>query len=331
MRRQDLLALWIGVVASALFVSFIWMLGGRLAAIPHRPDQGASWYYWMLVTPTFWGRATAWGFYLLHQVAIWWLIFAAQRRRQRYGAKLHWFNYTALVVNAIFIALHVVQTQFWYDGLAQDVSIWSSQWSVILLLVLVLMMENPRRGLFFGYRAPLAQRAVDFVRKYHGYYFAWATIYTFWYHPTEATSGHLIGFFYMFLLLLQGSLFYTPVHLNRYWTFTLEALVLIHGVLVAVMNANNLWPMFGFGFAGLLIVTQMHGLGLPRWVRGFVLAVYAGAALWIYNERGLQNIHQITWIPLTEYAVVFMLAGLIALGLWLARRLGRLVGQGGAA
>jgi hypothetical protein len=194
-------------------------------------------------------------------------------------------------------------------------------------LVLLLMMENPRRGLFFGYKAPLAKRAVDFVRKYHGYYFAWATIYTFWYHPTEATSGHLIGFFYMFLLLLQGSLFYTRSHLNRYWTFTLEVLVLIHGVLVAVMNANNLWPMFGFGFAGLLVATQIHGLGLPRWVRGLMLALYVAAALWIYSQRGLANIHQITWIPLTEYAVVFIVAGLISLGLWLAQRLRRPVSR----
>ncbi|MDQ3247646.1 MAG: hypothetical protein M3Q45_00420, partial [Chloroflexota bacterium] len=45
--------------------------------------------------------------------------------------------------------------------------------------------------------------------------------------------------------------------------------------------------------------------------------------LWVYNGRGLENIHQITWIPLTEYAVVFLLAGLIGVGLWVARRLGR--------
>ena len=53
------------------------------------------------------------------------------------------------------------------------------------------------------------------MRKYHGYVFAWATVYTFWYHPMENTAGHLIGFFYMFLLLLQGSLFLTRIHINK--------------------------------------------------------------------------------------------------------------------
>ncbi len=208
----------------------------------------------------------------------------------------------------------------WYDALAQDVSIWSSQWSVILLLVVVLMMENPRRGMVMGAKAPLSKRAVDFARKYHGYLFAWATIYTFWYHPTESTTGHLVGFFYMFLLLLQGSLFFTRIHLNRYWTFTQEFAVLVHGTMVAVMQGNGMWPMFGFGFAGILVLTQLHGLGLPTWVRWSTLGAYLAAALWVYSERGIARIHQISWIPITEYAVVFVVAGLISLGLWLYDR-----------
>ncbi len=41
--------------------------------------------------------------------------------------------------------------------------------------------------------APLGRDIVGFVRRNHGYIFAWATIYTFWYHPMENTNGHLIG------------------------------------------------------------------------------------------------------------------------------------------
>ena len=69
---------------------------------------------------------------------------------------------------------------------------------------------------------PIKQEIIRFARKYHGYFFAWATIYTFWYHPMDNTTGHLIGFFYMFLLLLQGSLFLTRIHVNKYWTVVQE-------------------------------------------------------------------------------------------------------------
>jgi hypothetical protein len=209
----------------------------------------------------------------------------------------------------------------WYDGLAQDVSIWSSQASVIVLLVWVLLMENRRRGMFFGKKLPIKQEIIRFARKYHGYFFAWATIYTFWYHPMEPTSGHLIGFFYMFLLLLQGSLFFTRIHTNRWWTLAQEVIVLAHGALVAVMQGNEMWRMFAFGFGGIFVITQMHGLGLSRLVRWIILALYIAAALVAYGLWDLTMIHQITWIPIIEYLGVLILAGIFGAGLWVAGRI----------
>ena len=152
------------------------------------------------------------------------------------------------------------------------------------MLVMIVMMEHPRRGMFFGKKAPLPQRAVQFVRKYHGYIFTWGIIYTYWYHPMEATPGHLLGFLYTFLLLLQGSLFFTRVHLNKYWGFALETLVLIHGTIVAILAANGMWQMFFFGFAGIVVVTTLYGLGLPRWVRLTVLGLYLAAALGVIHQ-----------------------------------------------
>jgi hypothetical protein len=313
--RGDIKALWIGVVFSLLFTILIWWLGPFLDKIALDPDQGASWYYWKLPNPTFWTRATAWGFYLLHQFSLWGLIYYAQTRVKKYSTKLHKVNYTALGVNAFFILLHVFQTHLWYDGLAQDVSIWSSQGSVVVLLVWVLLMENRRRGMFFGKPLPLSKEIIRIARKYHGYFFAWATIYTFWYHPTISTSGHLAGFFYMFLLLLQGSLFFTRVHVNRWWNFFQEVGVLIHGTIVAIWQGNDLWPMFAFGFGGVLVITQMYGLGLSKWVRWSLLSVYIGLALFIYNDRGWVNLNEIVRIPLIDYLTVLVLAGLIWLGL----------------
>ena len=320
--RRDVFALWGGIVFSLAFSGLIWWAGGRLDRIPLLPDQGAAWYYWKLPNPTFWSQATAWGGYLLHQFGFWALILYAQRKGLRYTGGLHRVNLAALALNAGFIGLHFIQTHIWYDGIAQDVSVFSSQASVVVLLIWVLLMENSRRGLFFGTKAPISKQIIQFARKYHGYYFAWATVYTFWFHPMVATSGHIIGFFYMFLLLLQGSLFFTRIHLNRWWNVSLEVLVAVHGALVAVMNANNLWPMFFFGFSGIFVITQMHGLGLARPLRIGIFSLYAAAALWVYSGRGLANIHQITWIPVIEYLGVFILAGLFGGGLWLARRFG---------
>lgn len=320
MNTSGKVALW-GVLASFVLTGLIWLLGSRLDSVALLPDQGASWYFWKLPEPTFWTRLTAWGFYLAHQLAFWGLIYFAQTRVKKYSKGLHKVNIFALGINAFFILLHVLQTHLWYDGLAQDVSIWSSQGSVVVLLVLVLIMENRRRGMFFGKPAPISRQVVDFVRKYHGYFFSWAIVYTFWYHPAVSTPGHLMGFFYMFLLMLQGSLFFTRIHVNKWWTLVQEVMVLAHGTIVAVFQGAGLWPMFFFGFGGIFIITQMHGIGLKKWAKFAFLFGYAGLATLVYSQRGWVALNEIVRIPVIDYVLVFILSGLIGLGMRVARAL----------
>ncbi|MDR7276444.1 hypothetical protein [Catenuloplanes atrovinosus] len=302
-------ALLIGVPAVALLTGLVWLLGQGLRPVAFLPDTGASWYYWQLPEPTGWTRLSAWLGYAAHQAASWGLIWYGQTRVRRYRRGLGRINVVALAANLGFVALHLLQTHVFYDGLAQDVSIFSSQGSVVLLLVMVLLMENRRRGLVAGRRAPIPATVVDFARRYHGYLFSWAVVYTFWYHPMEVTSGHLIGFFYVFLLLLQSSLIFTTAHLNRWWTVSLELLVAAHGTLVAVMNSGpgGAWPMFLFGFLAVFVITQMHGLGLGARTRWAILGCYALAAVAVYSWRGLGDLHEITRIPLVEYLLIIPL------------------------
>jgi hypothetical protein len=314
-----------GVGVAAVLTTLVWLGGFAVASQPLLPDQGASWYRWKLPDPTGWTRLSAWSGYAAHQLAGWGLIYYAQTRVRTYSKTLHPINVVALVVNLFFIGLHEVQTQVFYDGLAQDVSIYSSQGSVILLLVVVLLMENRRRGLAFTKPAPIKAEVVAFARKYHGYLFSWAAIYTFWYHPMLNTPGHLVGFFYMFLLLLQGSLFLTRAHINRIWTLSLELLVAVHGTLVAIMNTgpHGLWPMFCFGFVAIFVITQMHGVGLSRAARWVIGIGYVVTAFAVYAWRGLSTIHQITWIPIVEYGLVAVLSLLIWAGLAIAKAVRR--------
>ena len=70
----------------------------------------------------------------------------------------------------------------------------------------------------------------------------------------------------MFLCYFSlGSLTFTKLHLNKYWRFTLETWVTIHAGIVAVQTVPNimgkeLWPMFVFGFATAVFLTQVSKL-----------------------------------------------------------------------
>lgn len=323
---SSMAALWLGIAFSAAFTWIIWIAGDHLRTmVTLLPDEGVAWYYWKLPAPTFVTRFVVWGMYFAHQIALWYLIYYAQSRPHKYTSGLHPVNIAALAVNVGFITLHFIQTHVWYDGLAQDVSIFSSQGSVIVLLVWVLLMENNRRGLFFGKEVRIQPNIMRAARTYHGYFFAWAVVYTFWYHPMENTNGHLIGFFYTFLLLLQSSLFFTRIHTNKWWTFAQEFIVLIHGTLVAIMQAgtDGFWPMFFFGFGGIFIITQMHGLGLSFWTRMGFAGVYIAGVAAVYARRGWGHLNEVVRIPVIDYVAVFVLVGIV----WLCLRVSAVVRQ----
>lgn len=275
------------------------------------PDQGAAWYEWKLPNPTFWTRATAWGGYLLHQFALWAILLKMKRTKTPASRKLTKFNKQLIAVNLAFIALHAIQSLFWYDGLAQDVSVASSQYSVIVMLVLILIMENRRRGLFFGKKVKLPKDGTRRVFDYHGFYIAWAITYTFWFHPMVGTAGHLFGFFYMFLLFTQLSLAGTRFHLNRIWIVLLEVIVLFHGTAVAILQGTGIWSMFFFGFATMFVVTQMYGLPIQKPWRIGITLFYALAAIFTYSgflfDKSFAMIHQVIWIPTILYGLVFVI------------------------
>ena len=75
-------------------------------------------------------------------------------------------------------------------------------------------------------------------------------------------------------------------------------------------------------FGGIFIITQMHGLGLARWVRWVLLGVYAAAVTGVYAVRGWGKLNEIIRIPVIDYPLVFILAGLIWLGMLIFRRRG---------
>lgn len=313
---------WWGLAGCGAFMALILVMGPYSNPSMLEPDRGDWWYAWQLKDASVWTRLSAWVPYFAHQFSIWYLIAHARKARPRYIFGLHSFNVLALAINGFFAVLHVAQTKIFYDGLAQDVHEMTSMGSVTLMLFLILLMENGRRGLFFGRKVGALTGVGDTVRRYHGYYFSWAIIYTFWYHPVELTAGHLAGFAYMMMLLLQGSLFFTRFHTNRWWTVFLEFSFVVHGAIVAYFimqrGQNGPWSMFLFGGVAVFLITQLHGLGLSN--RG-KLAVAAPliAVLAVFYSIFPEHIMGVTRLPMIMYIGTFLLAAV----LWLLVRVGR--------
>ena len=313
------------ILFSVALCAAIVAMGGALTQfelIPH-PEDGFI-YEWQLAQQTAMGQLTAWLGFALHQLLIWATILYAQRRysKRDYQQNLRPVNLYALGINLVFIVLHYLQTMFFYDAIAQDLPSWTAQFAVALMLIVILGIENQRRGLFFGRKVKFRRAFTDGLRRYHGYFFSFAVIYTFWFHPMVPTWGHLIGFIHVILVMAQGSLMFMRAHLNKRWMLLLEILVLPHAAQVAINQGAGLWPMFLFGFAAIFLVTQMHGLRLKAWVRQAFYGSFVCLVLYVYLVmREPWQVNEVLRIPLIEYLVLFAMYGIYLLCAWLSSRL----------
>lgn len=294
-------------MAAAALTAVIWLTAGNLASRFDIVNEKyfTFFYPWQTRNPSTMAYVTAWVGYALHNIAVWGIIIAAQRTRPRYSEGFQWYNWALLAANGLFYVLHLLQTQIWYDGLAIAVPEVTSQGSVILMLILIIILETPRRGLILGKKVKFHKRFLNIIRRNHGLIISWALIYTFWYHPMENTFGHLAGFFYMFLLLAQSVLIFNRAHRNKYWTFFLETIVLVHGTLVAIYQGNGLWPMFAFGFGAMIVLTQMYGIGLDTRIRRAVAVSFLVGITLFYGLSGnLAGLNEVIRIPAIEYLII---------------------------
>lgn len=331
-RTRSAITLWsIGLAMAAAFTALIWVLGPNLQRFTAvlLPDQGSSWYYWKLPARETFTMLIVWLFYLCHQFSLWAAIFFAQRDLAGFRSRTIWglplFSLWALGINLFFMLLHLLQTQVWFDGLAQDVPIFTSQGSVIIMLAIALILGNPFRGLFLGKKAglPFTAGVVAFFRRSHMYIISWALVYTFWFHPMATDPQLLSGFFYMFLLFTQVSLAWTGMHLNWKWIALLESFVGIHALVVAVFNTRffssaDMWPMFFSGFAFMFVFSYIYGFKVRPYVLWCAAGVYVLFLVWLYLPapagygRSLSNLARLEflWIPLILHALAWIFAGL---------------------
>lgn len=310
------------IACLAILALGTWQLQFELAESEYIP--GSFFYKWQLAEPTFLSRATAWLGFGFHQLLVWLTIWwAIEKSPRKYTNTLRPVNIVALAINGVFIVLHYVQSAIFYDGIAQDLPSWTAQGTVIMMLFVILAMENRRRGLFFGKKVPLRKEFYRWLRDYHGYAFSFAVIYTFWFHPMVPTWGHLTGFLHVMLVMLQGSLMFTKIHINKTWIVILELLVLPHAAIVAIEQGFGLVYMFALGFLVMFVVSQMHAFRLPNWAKWSVYASFILTLVLIYGigNRAFFQINEVIRIPVILYGLIFVTYG----GWWLfARFTGRL-------
>jgi hypothetical protein len=90
-----------------------------------------------------------------------------------------------------------------------------------------------------------------------------------------------------------------------------------------VQQGGTIWPMFLFGFAAIFVVTQMWGLGLPRWVKALIIALFVGSAAVVYWGQPMTSVLRIAAIPAIEYLSVGLLMIVVGIPILIYNRMKR--------
>ena len=108
-------------------------------------------YPWRLVTPDSRARVISWAGYVTHNLCIWAILWSAQAQKPGYSTNFRWFNWAMIAMHSFFVSAHILHTHLYYDSLAAEIPEIIVLASAAMMLMVVLALEMPRRGLFFGY------------------------------------------------------------------------------------------------------------------------------------------------------------------------------------
>ena len=186
--------------------------------------------------------------------------------------------------------------------------------AVFLALTVALLMQQTERGIVFGFslNSQTLTLLTNVVRRFHGYVFIWAIVFTFWYHPVEAGIEHLSGFFIILLFTIQACLMYTTAHLGVVWRTLLELQMLFHAVLAEIHRTHrDIWKMFVSGSLAVFVITQMHAFPLTFLNKSVISLAYILLLYFLYYRSSKGRWKEIFNFPVSYY--FFVIAIYIAL------------------
>ncbi|MEH2089887.1 hypothetical protein [Nostoc sp.] len=87
---------------------------------------------------------------------------------------------------------------------------------------------------------------------------------------------------------------------------------------MSLILGQSKWPTFLFGFFGILVLTQLHGLPVGISAKRTIYGAFLVSVLVVYalTERGLGRIYEVTYIPLIEFGLVGAIYLIFLLILW---------------
>ena len=355
-----------GLLAAVIFCVIVGLLthllGGRLREnFPALPVwRGTLWYRWKSLPSeearkfslftginfphSFHLRAkSAWLGFLLHfiflTVMIIWAQFHFSGRHAHncptpsapdwcgWTNELEPIHFVFLAGTGVFILLHLLQTHYKYDGIAQDSPQLVPIIGTVLSLCVLALMQQTERGLVFGYglEDETFVALTNIARRFHPYVVGWVIVFTFWFHPMEGGLHHLPGLLPLMCTMIQGCLLFSSAHLNPLWRVGLELLGFPHAIYIEWSHPDRgRWKMFLTGVLLTPLVVHFHIFKISVALTTTLLLCYVTLFLFLYRNMPWRKWSEPLHFPATIFFLIFIIYGIIyipykvtnLLGIW---------------
>lgn len=229
-------------------------------------------YYWIPKIPNYAGIVLTTLFLVVHLLLVWFLLIKMRTYHEKHrlcrglGEDSLLNNYSAFlfIVNGLAVVCHLILSSLFYDGIQRIIPFWTVEGFGILSQLYLLISEISEKGLFFGYCKTLIPSDITAFVKDNGVsIYAFSSVLTFWFHPSENNVAYLTGMIGTCLMFSHLGLFYTPTTKRIIWRFILNTWFIIH-VVTASAQRRNLWYGYFISLAMYLVVTPLFYFNLLR-------------------------------------------------------------------
>lgn len=228
-------------------------------------------------------------FFILHQIASWWILYQFAITRRRMGNRLHMYNKWSVFITAGFGFVYLVLVQFIDLSFNEQLSPVFTVISLVLMAVYIFVQENNTNNFYYFNLHKKTNQSKKSLNQSVGILTTWMYINIIWLAISIDKPLTVFVFVFLILMLTQNGLAYTTYGQSKYWNFTYEMLYVVAFITVSLSTGFIVLKVLGFLLGLAFVIRQWLDLEYSKFskIAGIAAAIVVGVFFFV-NPFGIE-------------------------------------------
>lgn len=195
-------------------------------------------------------------FFVLHQIASWWILYQFAITRRRMGNRLHMYNKWAVGITAGFGFVYLLVIQLIDLSFSEQFKPVFTVITIILMALYIFVQENNTNNFYYFNLHKKTKQSKKSLNQSIGFLTTWMYINILWLSISIDKPLTVVVFVFVLLMLTQNGLAYTTYGQSKYWNFTYEILFVVTFITLSLSTGFLVLKVLGFVLGLLFVVRQ---------------------------------------------------------------------------